>query len=90
MAQKKKVTVKQNRDMVFGGKVHAGTLDFYGRNFSFSYDNFKIDMPKIDSMKIKVLSEANLNGYRQLLSLKTVLKDINGKLYIDEPSNKSG
>lgn len=85
-----KVTVKQNRDMVFGGKVHAGTLDFYGRNFSFSYDNFKIDMPKIDSLKIKVLSEANLNGYRQLLSLKTVLRDINGKLYIDEPSNKSG
>lgn len=85
-----KVTVKQNRDMVFGGKVHAGTLDFYGKNFSFSYDNFKIDMPKIDSLKIKVLSEANLNGYRQLLSLKTVLRDINGKLYIDEPSNKSG
>jgi hypothetical protein len=85
-----KVKVKQNRDMEFGGKVHAGTLDFYGKNFSFSYDNFKIDMPKIDSLKIKVLSDANINGYRQLLSLKTVLRDINGKLYIDEPSNKSG
>lgn len=85
-----KVTIKQNRDMVFGGKVHAGTLDFYGRNFSFSYNNFKIDMPKIDSMKIKVLGQQDLNGYRQLLSLKTVLRDITGNLYIDEPANKSG
>ncbi len=85
-----RVTMKQNRDIQFGGKVHAGTLDFYGNDFSFSYDNFKIDMPKIDSLKIKVLGEANINGYRQLLSLKTVLKDITGKLYIDEPNNKSG
>lgn len=85
-----KVTVKQNRDIEFGGKVHAGTLDFYGKNFSFSYNNFKIAMPKIDSMKIKVLSNEDINGYRQLLSLKTVLRDITGNLYIDEPNNKSG
>ncbi len=85
-----KITVKQNRDIEFGGKVHAGTLDFYGKNFSFSYNNFKISMPKIDSMKIKVLGKQDINGYRQLLSLKTVLRDITGNLYIDEPQNKSG
>jgi hypothetical protein len=85
-----KVTVKQNRDIEFGGKVHAGTLDFYGKNFSFSYNNFKIAMPKIDSMKIKVQGKQDINGYRQLLSLKTVLRDITGNLYIDEPNNKSG
>lgn len=85
-----KVIIKQNRDLEFGGKVHAGTLDFYGKNFSFSYNNFKISMPKIDSLKIKVLGKQDINGYRQLLSLKTVLRDINGNLYIDEPNNKSG
>jgi len=85
-----KVTVKQNRDIEFGGLVRAGTLDFYGKNFSFNYNNFKISMPKIDSMKIKVLSNEDINGYRQLLSLKTVLRDITGNLYIDEPNNKSG
>ncbi len=85
-----KVTVKANRDMVFGGLINAGTLDFFGRNFSFSYDNFKIEMPKIDSMKIKVLGKEDRFGNRQLLNLKTVLKDINGRLYIDEPDNKSG
>ncbi len=84
------VKVKANRDMVFGGKVHAGTLDFYGKNFEFSYNEFKIDMAKIDSLKIKVLSNEDINGRRNLLSLKTVLRDINGVLYIDDNDNKSG
>lgn len=85
-----KVTVKANRDMIFGGKINAGTLDFFGRNFTFSYDNFKIDMPKIDSLKIKVLGKADRFGNKQLLNLKTVLRDVNGRLFIDDPENKSG
>ena len=82
--------VKANRDMEFNGKVHAGTLDFYGTNFTFNYNRFTIDMPKVDSMKIKILGKENFNGKRDLISLKTVLRDINGVLYIDDMDNKSG
>lgn len=85
-----KVTIQKNRDMVFGGLINAGTLDFYGPNFNFSYDGFSIDMPQIDSLKIKVLGKENSAGFRELLSLKTVLRDLKGQLYIDQPDNKSG
>ncbi len=82
--------VKANRDMEFSGKVHAGTLDFYGTDFAFNYNRFTIDMPKVDSMKIKVLGKENFNGQRELITLKTVLRDINGVLFIDDMDNKSG
>ena len=58
--------VKANRDMEFSGKVHAGTLDFYGTNFTFNYNRFTIYMPKVDSMKIKVLGKENFNGFKIL------------------------
>lgn len=84
------VKVQKNRDMQFSGKVTAGTLDFYGKDFFFEYDRFKIALPKIDSMKIKILGKPDANGRRELIELRSALHDINGDLYIDEANNKSG
>lgn len=85
-----RIKIKADRNMIFNGKVHAATLDFFGRGFMFDYNEFKITMPKIDSLKIKVLGKEDLNGRRALMELKTVLTDLTGELYIDQMNNKSG
>jgi len=85
------ILLKKNRDFEFAGRVHAGRFDYYGSNFTFFYDQFKIDMPIIDSMSFKVRSkEADEYGFFPLVKVKNVVEDLRGNLLIDHPNNKSG
>lgn len=85
------LTLKKNRDMVFNGRVHAGRLDFYGKEFAFNYEDFNIDLKNVDSLRFKVPSdEVDQNGRKKLIPIKSILQQLNGKLSIDNPSNKSG
>jgi len=75
----------------FAGRVHAGTFDFFARGCEFNYEQFKLDMPVIDSMSFAVSSfETDEFGKRHLVKVKNVISDLGGDLYIDEPNNKSG
>ena len=49
-----KVSVKKNRDFDFSGRISAGKGRFvlYGKDFNFKYDDFKIDLNKIDSVQL--------------------------------------
>lgn len=80
-----KVTMLRNRELVFDGKVRAGRFEFFGKNFRFDYPNFTVDMERIDSMRLFFPDENN-----QLKKVNSVLQDITGTLYIDNPNNKSG
>jgi len=83
--------MKQNLYFEFAGQVKAGRLDFYGKEFSFDYDNFKINLTNVDSLRIKALSgEKDLEGNPILAPVKTVIEGVNGDLLIDNPFNKSG
>ncbi len=83
--------VKQGMDFTFSGRVHAGTFDFYTQKVDFNYDQFKLDMPIIDSMSFSVPSfEKDEYGYRQQKKVRNVISDLGGDLYIDDPNNKSG
>ncbi len=83
--------VKKGMDFAFSGRVHAGTFDFYTRGCEFNYDQFKFDMPVIDSLSMMVTSfETNENGDRYLVKVKNVISDLGGDLLIDDPNNKSG
>lgn len=85
------VKIGKNRSMVFEGQVHAGPLDFFGDGFTFDYENFKIKMANVDSLKFRVYTEdRDINGRRGQYDLKTVFEKINGELLIDEPTNKAG
>ncbi|MCD4745039.1 MAG: hypothetical protein K8R58_01935, partial [Bacteroidales bacterium] len=87
----KELVLKKNRDFLFSGRVHAGLFDFYASNCYFNYDQFKLDMPTIDSMSFMVQSfTKDEYGQRHLERVKTVLSDLTGDLLIDEPNNKSG
>lgn len=85
------VIMKQNRDIYFDGRIESGLFDFYGREFYFNYDQFKIQLVDTDSMSFRVRSfDADSRGQHNLVRVRTVLEGINGELLVDHPRNKSG
>ena len=87
----REIILKKNRDFIFAGRVNAGRFDFFGKEFSFEYDKFKINLKNVDSLRLKVPSE-ELDDYGnyKLVKVKTVIENIDGVLLIDQPYNKSG
>jgi len=87
----REITLKKNRDFIFAGRVNAGRFDFFGKEFSFEYDKFKINLKNVDSLRLKVPSEElDVYGNYKLVKVKTVIEHIDGELLIDQPYNKSG
>lgn len=85
------VVLKRNRDFSFGGVVHAGRFDFFGKEFTFDYDKFIVDLKNVDSLRITVKAfEKDAYGEYPNVRVKTVIEKINGSLEIDNPANKSG
>ncbi len=86
----KTISFKKNRDFTFDGQVHMGLLDFYSRNSSFVYDSFMLKMNYVDSLAFRVYSNDSLKLSDSLIRVKNVIEDMVGKIYIDQPFNKSG
>ena len=85
------IVMKKNRDFSFGGIIAAGLFTFYGQEFYFSYDTFKINLFNIDSLRIKVQTEEyDMYNNPVLAHIKNTVEIITGNLLIDEPNNKSG
>lgn len=80
------VTLLKNRRIRFGGMVRAGRFDFFGKKFEFDYGNFSVQSDIIDSLRLYFPDGTG----RSLIPIKSVLRNINGTLYIDKPNNKSG
>lgn len=91
--KEQKLTVKKNRDFAFDGKVNAGLFEYFGKLYTFEYNNFKINMPAVDSLSFKVFDktkEPDNYGRYPLARVKSVIEDVAGELLIDQPNNKSG
>ncbi len=87
----KELILKQNRDIYFHGHIESGLFDFYGKEFFFDYDMFKIDLVNTDSMSFRVRSHTpDSQGRYSYHRVQTVLEGINGELLVDHPRNKSG
>jgi len=86
----RQLTVKRNRNFVYDGIIDAGLFSFFGQDLSFDYENFKIDMKNVDSLKIKVKSfTADEYGQKNMVDIQNVIENITGDLLIDDPHNKS-
>lgn len=86
-----KITVHENMNFDFDGRIAAGRFTYWGDQFKFNYEQFRINMENIDSMRFKVESfRENSAGQRELRNVKTVLQGLTGELLIDDPQNKSG
>ncbi len=86
-----RILMHKNRDFDFGGLVRLPRFDYHGKNFSFIYDKFKLEMPIIDSLIIRVPSfTKNKKGRYPLKQVRTVISNMSGELFIDRFDNKSG
>jgi len=87
----REIVLKKNRNYNFAGRVKAGKFEFFGKEFSFDYDQFKVNLNNVDSLRMTVDSK-DLDPFGKAVQVpcKTVVEDINGDLLIDHPGNKSG
>ncbi len=85
------ISVKKNRDFSFDGRVQIGLFDFDAHSSMFVYDSFMLNLNYIDTMAFYLVKRDSLNRkkvyYRKV---DNVITRMNGKIYIDEPDNKSG
>ena len=96
------IKLLKNRDFKFDGQLFAGNFEFVGRNFTFRYDSFLVDLLNIDSVKFYIDGDSQYEKKQvdnKLVSLElhedeTVELSTNnsttGTLYINRPDNKSG
>jgi hypothetical protein len=86
-----KIVIGKNRQFKFDGVIQAGLFTFFGHNFQFSYDTFKIRLMKIDSIRVAVETDKKDNYGKPLIREITSLIQLSkGEIYIDDPNNKSG
>jgi len=84
------ILMKHNRSFQFDGVVEAGLFTYYGRNFFFNYDEFKVTLKNVDSVHIKVITGRDLFNKPIFQDVQNVLQDVTGEVLIDKPDNKSG
>lgn len=97
------VTLLENRNMRFDGKIDAGAFKTFGRKFKFDYDKFLVTLTEIDSIYLKSdfkkprrqYTKRKPPKYNKLESQKNAVDQETGKkyttgtLYIDKPDNRS-
>jgi hypothetical protein len=85
------ITVKKNRDFDFAGVVRAGRFIFFGKQFDFQYNSFKVNLTNVDSTIIYAeTGHIDQNNKPIIEPVKSVIENLNGDLLIDNPFNKSG
>jgi len=87
----REIILKKNRNYTFAGRVEAGKFEFFGKEFSFDYEQFKVNLNNVDSLRM-IVDGKGVDAFGKVIQVpcKTVVEDINGDLLIDHPGNKSG
>jgi len=84
------ILMKHNRSFQFDGTVEAGLFTFYGQNFFFNYEEFKITLKDVDSIHVKVITGRDNFGKPIYKDVQNTIQDVTGDVLIDKPDNKSG
>ncbi|GAA4039770.1 hypothetical protein GCM10022409_26930 [Hymenobacter glaciei] len=87
------IRIGQDRNITFGGTVVASAMRFKGRNFKFDYKGFYVDMAKIDSIVIRSETKdkkGRPTGKKADFALTNKGSVSTGRLYLNDPRNKSG
>jgi len=71
------ISLLKNRDFKFNGALFAGNFEFVGKDFTFRYDSFLIDLQQIDSIRFYVDMKDSKTGQmrRQRVDNKLVAYD---------------
>ncbi|MBR1769547.1 MAG: hypothetical protein IJ748_03725 [Bacteroidales bacterium] len=81
-----KMIMQKNRNFSFDGMIAAGRFRMSGTDCKFSYDDFKLNLPKMDSMKFYVPSYTDSNTF---IMIQTPIQNLTCELVIDSSGNKS-
>ncbi len=96
-----RITILKNRDIKFDGIITAGNFEYVGKDFTFKYDSFLVNLGVIESVQFYVTDSL---GNRSQIDNRMVGLDsaaaavagvsaadnaTSGTLYINAPDNKS-
>ncbi len=88
------ITMKRNRDFSYMGALVAGRTTYFGKEFVFEYDAFKMNLVNVDSMQMRAISfdenDLTHEGKKRTVKVRSVVEGIRGVISIDNPFNKSG
>jgi len=87
------VRIQKNRSIKFNGVIVASLFRFRGSKFTFQYDEFLVDMPKIDTIAFTVKKKTEKSEKEEDAGEAFLSNSITrsaGKLYLNKPDNKSG
>ncbi len=85
------LVLHKNRDMTFGGAIRSGMFEFFGKQFEFKYDEFKIEVINADSVRMFAPTlEQPREGEVQMKRVESTIEKSYGRIFIDKPFNKSG
>lgn len=86
--EKQELIVLKNRDMKFAGIVNAGSTEFFGKEFYFKYNDFKMELLQCDSMRLRVWPfEPPVD---KQVRVRSVIRNVKGTVVLDGKENKSG
>ncbi len=87
----RKIVVHKNRKFTFDGSVNTSIYNFNGRDFTFDYEKFNLDLIQIDSIKFTIDETDTVTGRSKgEKQIDNKLSYSSGTLYIDSSINKSG
>ena len=78
-----RITLLRNHDFKFSGGVLAGMFEFFTKDCTFQYEDFTIDMAKIDSLRFYARKD------NKVIPVEGTLEKLKGHLRIDQGNNKS-
>ncbi|MBO4306821.1 MAG: hypothetical protein J5848_00715, partial [Bacteroidales bacterium] len=84
---KGELTVRRNRDINFNGRINAGRFVIFATDATFLYEDFKLELPQVDSMFFYVTM---FNNPQEEHIVYTPLMNLVGNLQIDQKDNHSG
>ena len=86
----RRLKMYKNRMIMFDGSVNTSIYNFNGRQFTFDYDMFNIDLVQIDSIKFNIQTKDSITGRSKgTRQIDNKLSYSSGTLFIDSITNKS-
>ena len=85
------IRIKKDLEIDFDGRLQAGLAWLTGKNLTFNYDSFYVQLERVDSLSLTYRSETkNKDSLYVYTPVTSTIDSISGLLRIDYPENKSG
>jgi hypothetical protein len=97
-----RITLGEDRNFNFNGRLFAGNFEYVGKEFNFRYDSFLVNLNKIEKIQFYVqddeLGKKKVDNVISGITEEDSISDsglgefqgTSGVLYVNKPDNKSG